>query len=183
MFLSRISLVIIVFTSWAQLRGQELVGIHIVPHQFSSNLKWRQAPDPELGARVELFLQNKTRSAISIEPKSLRFDSKMPDELLQSNDWTWHNTHHSHEIELPEDSMTVIQFNGKRSNWGVASNHELSSDVDIARKLPFELVQSQRQILMQVSRFDCPHSASQSRNRDAQVDTGIRNAIRISAFD
>ncbi len=122
-----------------ELYAQEIVGVNVVPHQFSSNLKWRQAPDPELGARVELFLQNKTLSGVSLKPDALRFDSQPALALLKSNDWTWHNTNHSHDIELPSESMTVIQFNGRRSTWGVDSQHELSISTDKMQKLPFAL--------------------------------------------
>ncbi|MFN9986660.1 MAG: hypothetical protein ACK52S_14010, partial [Pirellula sp.] len=34
----------------------QIIGLSVTPHQFSPNMQWRRAPNPELSARVEMFV-------------------------------------------------------------------------------------------------------------------------------
>ncbi len=107
--------------------AQEIVGIHVVPHQFSSNLQWRKPPEAELAARVELFLQNKQNEPLSLNLDQLRIDSLTSQQLIDANAWTWHDFQHPDSLELPPQSMVVLRFNGKNSNWGCESKHRIST--------------------------------------------------------
>ncbi len=107
----------------------ELIGISVTPHSFSPNLKWRRPPNPELGARVELFLRNSTDRAVTLSRDSnLLFDASAPAELLANREWSWHSTPHSWPAEstdLPPNALTVFALNGRRNSWGVNSRHQL----------------------------------------------------------
>ena len=37
---------------------QEVVDTHVTPHDFSTEMQWREPPNPELLAKVELFRTN-----------------------------------------------------------------------------------------------------------------------------
>jgi hypothetical protein len=62
----------IAFCCWALCCGWacgiEVVGITVTPHQFSPNLQWRRPPDPELSARVEVYLRNDTDQTQTLLP-------------------------------------------------------------------------------------------------------------------
>jgi hypothetical protein len=107
--------------------AQEIVGVHVVPHQFSSNLQWRKPPDVELSARVELFLQNKHNAPMSLNLDQLLIDSLTAQQLLDTNAWAWHDFQHPKSLELPPQSMVVLRFNGKNSNWRCESKHRIST--------------------------------------------------------
>lgn len=107
----------------------ELAGVTVTPHIIASQMRYRRDPDPELGARVQLFLHNR-----GSEPMRIRSDSEVtlgevsPDELVANDQWSWHDFPSAwpqQELELPADSMTVWSFNGNRTNWGVGANSDL----------------------------------------------------------
>lgn len=121
--------------------AQEIVGVHVVPHQFSLNLQWKKPPDPERGARVELFLQNNQNEPITLNLDQLRIDSLTPQQLIDANAWAWHDFQNPNSLELPPKSMVVLRFNGKSSSWGCESKHGIStassnSDQDFELKSP-----------------------------------------------
>lgn len=109
------------------IQAQEIIGIHVVPHQFSPNMQWKRPPDPERGARVEMFLQNKLDEALSCDLASFRIDSQTPHQLIESNAWAWHDIQNPDSLELPPKSMVVLRFNGKNASWGCESKHTLST--------------------------------------------------------
>lgn len=119
---------------------QEIIGLHVTPHQFSSELRWRRPPEPELSAKVELFLKNDRPEALPLpRDGSIHFDGKSARELLAGGSWVWHDTPSSwltEEEKLPPDRLTVLAFNGKSAAWGVGTRHELRLGDS---KLEFEL--------------------------------------------
>ena len=110
--------------------AQQLAGISVTPHIQSSNMRWRRPPDPELGARVELFIKNDTDSTMSLDRQcAVRFDGSTPDQLIDEGHWAWHDTPAcwlEDSTDVPPGAMTVLAFNSKRRDWGVATKHELS---------------------------------------------------------
>ena len=102
----------------------ELSGIQTTPHQFSSELRWRKAPDPSLSARTELFVRNTSEKTIAIEGP-LQFDSATPSQLVSANAWAWRDPSWENGFELPAGALRVLRFNGQTSEWGTGSNHSL----------------------------------------------------------
>lgn len=108
----------------------EIEGIHVVPHIQSTEMKYRREPDFSLGARVEVFLRNASDDAIYLPASSeIHLRDKTPDELLQSDQWAWHDLPSawgSSELSLPPGAITVWSWNGSREDWGVNTRTDLS---------------------------------------------------------
>ena len=110
--------------------AQEIIGTHVTPHQFSDEIKWRRAPNPDLSAKVDLFVQNNQSQALELSKLNPpKFDEKSPEQLLQSSDWAWHDTPSSwldDKVVVPSNAVTVMTFNGMSSDWGTGTKHELT---------------------------------------------------------
>jgi hypothetical protein len=103
-------------------------GVHIVPHQQSREMRYRQKTDFSLGARVELFLRNASENTLVLPPSvDVRLRGRTPLELLQSDDWAWHDlppVWGDEILRLPPGALTVWSWNGKRANWGTNTSVE-----------------------------------------------------------
>lgn len=108
----------------------EIEGIHVVPHIQSTEMKYRREPDFSLGARVEVFLRNASDDTIYLPASSeIHLRDKTPDELLQSDQWAWHDLPSawgSSAFSLPPGAITVWSWNGSREDWGVNTRTDLS---------------------------------------------------------
>ncbi len=109
-------------------RAIEIVGITVTPHQFSPNMQWRRPPNPELSARVEVFLKNETDQPQSIEPRFL-LDGKSPEDLIRNGEWAWHDTSAADGITLPPGALHVMRWNGISGAWGVETSHTWSASI------------------------------------------------------
>jgi len=110
--------------------GFDLLGISVTPHQQSPNMRYWRAPDPELGARVELFLRHDGTIPLTLS-KDFRalFDGLAPADLIASKAWTWHDTpaaRTNETLTLPPGALTVWTFNSRGSNWGAGTTHSLT---------------------------------------------------------
>ncbi len=107
----------------------EIIGLSVTPHSQSPNLRYRRASDPELGARVELFLRNDGSESLGVTPDLVsRFDGKIPSEWLALGDWAWHDTPSARtnsRFALPPGALTVWAFNSRRATWGANTRHEV----------------------------------------------------------
>ena len=64
----------------------QIVGVHLVPHVQSTEMKYRQEPDFSLGARVEVFLQNTSATELSIPADAnIRLRGQSPEDLLKAD--------------------------------------------------------------------------------------------------
>lgn len=110
-------------------RSIDLLGIAVVPHIQSSEMRYRREPDRSLGAWVQLFVVNKGDSALRLGGETaVRLRSKTPEELLAAGEWTWHDfpsAWTTAPIELPPGAMTVWSFNGRNAPWGASSSADL----------------------------------------------------------
>ena len=110
----------------------ELRSAVVIPHIQSTEMRYRREPDRSLGARVQLFMVNEGSSAIKITPGTpVRLRGKTPDELLATDEWTWHDfpsAWTNAPYELPPGELTVWSFNGTRAPWGAGT----AADVAIA---------------------------------------------------
>ena len=52
--------------------AQEIIGTHVIPHQFSDEIKWRRPPNPDLSAKVDLFVQNNQSQALELAKSNPR---------------------------------------------------------------------------------------------------------------
>lgn len=111
----------------------QIVGVHVVPHVQSTEMRYRQEPDFSLGARVEVFLQNTSTTELSIPADAnIRLRGQSPEDLLKADAWAWHDLPSAwggEPLRLPPGTMTVWSWNGSRADWGVGTEAELSVDV------------------------------------------------------
>ncbi len=107
----------------------DLVGLSVTPHNQSPNMRYRRAPDPQLGARVEIFLRHEGQAPLTLAPDfPARFDGRTPAELLTNGDCAWHDTpaaRSNESIVLPPGALTVWSFNSRGTNWGAGTVHQL----------------------------------------------------------
>ena len=71
----------------------ELIGVSTIPHSQAAEMRYRRDPEPELGARVQLFLRNSSSVPWTIAgDQSVRFRGQTANALLANGSWTWHDT-------------------------------------------------------------------------------------------
>ncbi|MEC7599589.1 MAG: hypothetical protein VX936_14485 [Planctomycetota bacterium] len=110
-------------------QAQEMVGLTVTPHLFSSEMRWRRPPEQTLSARVEMFLQNQGEESLILTDE-LRFDGKTPEELLQEGMWAWHDMPGrwpDKRLELKTGELTVLAWNGRSEAWGATTGHQWDS--------------------------------------------------------
>lgn len=107
----------------------ELLGVTTTPHVQSSVLRYRRAPDTNLGARVQLFLRNAGPEPLSLTAAlPIRLRDRTPDELLAAGAWAWHDLPAAwpgNELRLPPGALTVWTFNSRSNDWGVGTTAEI----------------------------------------------------------
>ncbi|MCY3000151.1 MAG: hypothetical protein NT168_18840 [Planctomycetota bacterium] len=119
-----VSILALLCPAAAMAQGLVLSGIETIPHQFSSEMRWRKPPEPSLSARTKLFVQNVSEQPIAIDGP-LRFDSLTASQLVAANAWAWRDPSWENGFELPAGALRVLRFNGQSSEWGTGSNHTL----------------------------------------------------------
>jgi hypothetical protein len=121
----------------------ELAGLAVTPHVQSPNLRYRRPPDPQLGARVEMFLRHNSPEPLAIGTSfPARFDDWTAGELVARGDWAWHDTpaaRTNETIRLQPGSLTVWSFNSRGTNWGVGTRHRLYLDGAGAKPIDLRL--------------------------------------------
>ena len=131
------------FEWWVGGSQLELAGLSVTPHVQSTAMRYRRAPDPELGARVELFLRNDKQAALTIGPDfDVLFDGQIPEQWIDSNDWTWHDTPSARTNEtifLPPGALTVWRFNSRNAKFGTGTEHQLTLPPDTSDHIEFSL--------------------------------------------
>jgi len=114
----------------APTHGLSVEGLHVVPHLQSSEMRYRQQPDFSLGARVELFLRNRSGDTLTIPATAdIRLRGRTPDELLKADEWAWHDLPAAwggEPLRLPPDAITVWSWNGKRATGGTKTQTDLA---------------------------------------------------------
>ena len=99
----------------SQACAADLVGVSVIPHSIETSMRYRQPLDPELSARVQIFIKGPATPTT--------FDGRTPAELLASDEWAWHDL--GAAVQAPEEALTVWSFNGKSSRWGVGKQFAL----------------------------------------------------------
>ena len=99
-------------------RPAEICGITVTPHVVAESMRYRRPRDPELAAKVQLFIKGSALPRV--------FDGKTPEELLQSGAWAWHDL--GTAVQGPEDSLSVWTWNGKSSRWGAGQACDVEGD-------------------------------------------------------
>jgi hypothetical protein len=121
----------------------DLAGLSVTPHVQSPNLRYRGAPDPEPGARVEIFLRNGDTAPLVIGPDfPVFFDGLPAGELLARGVWAWHDTpaaRTNQTLVLPPGALTVWRFNARGTNWGAGTTHQIKIRGASAQTIPLEL--------------------------------------------
>ena len=107
----------------------ELGGLSVTPHVQSPVMRYRRAPDPELGVLVHVFLRNPGPNPLMFDAAvPVRFRDQTPAQLLANGDWTWHDTPAAWpgtKRTLPPGGLTVWSFNTRGTNWGVGTRAKL----------------------------------------------------------
>lgn len=103
----------------------EVVGVDVVPHRFSRELRWRTTPQAELGALVRLYVRHAGGSrdgaadALVAKPT---FNGRSAESLRKDGEWAWHDTPEIRRGDERDRSfrpghLDVWTFNGVRSAW------------------------------------------------------------------
>jgi hypothetical protein len=96
----------------------ELVGVTVTPHVIAPTMKYRKPRDPDLAARVKLFIRGPATPRL--------FGGRTPDDLLASGDWSWHDMH---TLGAPLDgALSVWTFNARANAWGPGQSFKLDGD-------------------------------------------------------
>lgn len=107
----------------------EVAGVTVTPHVMAPTMQYRHDPDPELGARVQVFLRNASSESLRFDAASpVRLRGSTPEELLSADQWTWHDLPSAwpeRPLVLPPGALTVWSFNGKGAAWGADTAAEL----------------------------------------------------------
>lgn len=124
----------------------DLKGVAVIPHVQSREMRYPAEADFSLGARTQLFVQNRSTSALIIRPDTdIRLQGQTPKDLLDADEWAWYDfpdVWPDQTISLPPKALTVWTFNGKRAPWGVDTNTHLSikqPNQEKATQYPFSL--------------------------------------------
>jgi hypothetical protein len=102
----------------ACLSAAEIVGTSVIPHRMESAMRYRKPPDPDLAARMQLFIKGPAT------PRT--FSGSTPSELLAAGEWAWHDL--ATAVPAPEGALTVWSFNGKSSRWGCGQLFPMQAD-------------------------------------------------------
>jgi hypothetical protein len=107
-------------------------------------MRYRTSPDPELGARVELYLRNLSHQSLRILPTlRVRFDGRSAAELLDATDWAWHDTPNAvpnGPVSVSAGGLTVWAFNSRKSAWGIGTRQVLEfGDAGAMQRLEFAI--------------------------------------------
>ncbi len=116
----RSALVVVLLTSVVvqELSSAEICGVTITPHVIADSMMYRRPRDPDLAAKVQLFVKG------SALPKS--FNAKTPSELLALGEWAWHDL--GTTVQGPAESLSVWTWNGKSAQWGVGNTCEIEGE-------------------------------------------------------
>ena len=154
----------------------QVIGVSVTPHQFSPNMQWRRAPNPELSARVEIFVQNQSDRPIQV-PSPIRFDDKTPEELLAEKSWAWHDTASKTGFELHAGALRVLRWNGLDADWGAGTEHDVSLGAESSSKSPINLALPR--VFFESITFHAAgsHDGNNSMHPDRMLAT-IRNDLR-----
>jgi hypothetical protein len=98
--------------------GGELAGISIVPHRVDTTLQYRRPHDPNLAARVQMFVKGPAEFK--------QINDKSPEQLLAAKAWAWHDLQNAPPI--PAGALSVWNFNGLSSDWGIGKSFQLSAN-------------------------------------------------------
>ena len=109
----------------------ELRGVTVTPHTVVESMRYRRPRDPDLAARVQLFVQGPA------QPTS--FAGRTPAELLQDGEWAWHDL--AAAVPVPEGALAVWTFNGKSSRWGTGQDFELKANGLLTATVPIRAPQ------------------------------------------
>ena len=113
-----LTLLAIVGLLGVELSAAEIVGTSVIAHRVESSMRYRRARDTNLAARVQIFIQGPATD--------VRFDGRTPAELLGTSEWAWHDL--GTAVKVPEGALTVWNFNGRSSRWGVGTSFELEAE-------------------------------------------------------
>ena len=109
--------------------GLELAGVTVTPHLQMDSMRYRRAPEPPTGARVQLFLRYTPATPgaplVIRADTPMRFNGRTPAELLNDRAWAWHDTPSAPAgslVELPPGALTVWTFNGRALPWGAGGH-------------------------------------------------------------
>ncbi len=106
----------------------EVAGLTVTPHLKADSMRYRDAPEPPAGARVQLFLRNEAGPGVAplLLDASLHtlFNGKTPGELLSNGAWAWHDlpaATPSESLSLVPGALTMWTFNARAAEFGPGS--------------------------------------------------------------
>ncbi len=116
--ISRLAAWLLVWGVGCSLSAAEISGVVVTPHTIAASMKYRRPRDPDLGARVKLFVKG------AAVPGAV--EGKSPTDHWKTGNWAWHDLHTA--VKGPEDSLSVWTWNGKATAWGVGNAVHVEGD-------------------------------------------------------
>lgn len=113
------------FSVQAEGPSLSIAGMAVTPHVMADSMRYAQAAEPAVGARVQLFLRNDAASnsaplALTGQTRVV-LNGKSPSELLAAHALSWHDMPPATPGEsaaLPPGALTVWTFNGQAAPFG-----------------------------------------------------------------
>ena len=123
-------LLVVAWIEKSQCETMSLEGVTVTPHLQSHRMRYRKKTDFSLGARTQLFIQNVSKSLLSLRlDTDIRLRGRTPKELLEADEWAWYDfpdAWKDQPLMLPSEALTVWTWNGKREEWGIGKSANIS---------------------------------------------------------
>lgn len=144
-----------------------VVGIDVVPHLLSTELRWRRPPDPRPGMLVRVFVESEGR------PAALAIDGRTPAEHVAAGEWTWH--------DLPDGDardggrrLHVWTFNAVGEAWTPGRRIEIATPADAPGGSPRTRVVTLERSALELSRV-----SFQDADGDGLADTCCAHVVNV----
>ncbi|MCX5772480.1 MAG: hypothetical protein NTZ09_19700 [Candidatus Hydrogenedentes bacterium] len=163
-----------------------IAGLTVTPHVMAESMRYARAPEPAVGARVQLFLRNGAASnanpLIMEEQTRLRFDGKSPAQLLAAKDWSWHDMPSAtpgEKLQLPPGALTVWTFNSRVARFGPGGRARVEAGPEGSPWLSTEISFDKPDCWLSAITFFAPDSAIQPDVMVVHIANASSSAVEI----
>lgn len=164
----------------------EIAGISVTPHVMAESMRYAREPEPAVGARVQLFLQNNSAAdagSITLDKDvPVSFDGKSPAELLNSEAWSWHDMPGAASDEkdvLPPEALTVWTFNSRTAKFGPGGSAHLEAGPVESRWLSKEVLIQNPGCWLSAVTFLGPDTAIQPDVMIVHIANGLDTGLEV----
>jgi len=107
----------------------DIVGVSVVPHTYSKELKYFRSPKTELGALVRIFVRHRDAAGTPLALE-LSFNGKSAQHWVDNEAWTWYESPDNRrvtgsEYTLGPGKLDVFTFNAMEDTWSEGKSFRL----------------------------------------------------------